>query len=59
MVLGARNWISPAAELEKDYYPQPDWIVDAIHERVVPLPGRAVQQNYTCGEMQRIARQGV
>jgi 2-oxoisovalerate dehydrogenase E1 component len=59
VVIGARNWISPAAELEKDYYPQAGWIVDAIHERVVPLPDHVVQQNYTCGELHRVARQGV
>jgi 2-oxoisovalerate dehydrogenase E1 component len=58
-VIGARNWISPAAELEKDYYPLAGWIVDAIHERVVPLPDHVVQQNYTCGELHRVARQGV
>ena len=39
VVIGARNWISPAAELEKDYYPQTEWIIDAVHERVLPLPG--------------------
>jgi 2-oxoisovalerate dehydrogenase E1 component len=59
VVIGARNWISPAAELEKDYYPQAGWIIDAIHERVVPLPGHVVEQNYTNGELQRIARLGV
>ena len=59
VVIGARNWISPAAELEKDYYPQAGWIVDAIHERIAPLPGHVVRQNYTCGELHRIARQGV
>lgn len=59
VVIGARNWISPAAELEKDYYPQAQWIIDAIHERVLPLPNHAVTQNYTNGELQRITRQGV
>jgi len=59
VVIGARNWISPAAELEEKYYPQADWIIDAIHERVVPLPGHVVTQNYTNGELQRITRLGV
>ena len=59
VVVGARNWISPAAELEEDYYPQAGWIIDAIHERVVPLPGHVVNQNYTNGELQRITRLGV
>ena len=59
VVIGARNWISPAAELEKDYYPQAGWIIDAVHERVVPLPGHVVKNNFTNSELQRITRLGV
>jgi len=59
VVIGAKNWISPAAEMETDYYPQADWMIDAIHQRILPLPGRVVKHNYTGGEMQRIARKGV
>jgi len=59
VVIGAKNWISPAAEMETDYFPQASWIIDAIHERIVPLPGHVVTHNYTNGEMQRIARLGV
>ena len=59
VVIGSRNWISPAAEMETDYYPQADWIIDAIHERVVPLPGHVVSRNYTEGELMRLARKGV
>ncbi len=59
VVIGAKNWISPAAEMETDYFPQASWIIDAIHERVVPLPGHVIGQNYTNGELTRIARLGV
>ncbi|MEE9367238.1 MAG: thiamine pyrophosphate-dependent enzyme [Pontiella sp.] len=59
VVIGAKNWISPAAEMETDYFPQASWIIDAIHERVVPLPGHVVEHNYTNGEIKRIARLGV
>jgi 2-oxoisovalerate dehydrogenase E1 component len=59
VVVGSKNWISPAAEMEKDYYPQGDWIIDAIHERIVPLPGHTVKHNFTTGELQRITRLGV
>jgi len=59
VVIGARNWISPAAELEKEYYPQAGWIVDAVHQRVVPLPGHVVSQDYSNAELQRITRSGV
>ncbi len=59
VVIGAKNWISPAAEMETDYFPQASWIIDAVHERIVPLPGHVVEHNYTNGEIQRIARLGV
>jgi len=59
VVIGAKNWISPAAEMETDYFPQASWIIDAIHERIVPLPGHVVEHNYTNGELLRIARKGV
>ncbi|MBN2163634.1 MAG: hypothetical protein JXR25_10815 [Pontiellaceae bacterium] len=59
VVIGAKNWISPAAEMETDYFPQASWIIDSIHERILPLPGHVVQHNYTTGEMMRIARKGV
>ncbi|MCK5844884.1 MAG: hypothetical protein KAG97_09270, partial [Victivallales bacterium] len=59
VVIGAKNWISPAAEMETDYFPQTSWIIDAIHERIVPLPGHVPAQNYTTGELLRITRKGV
>ena len=59
VVIGCKNWISPAAEMEKDYFPQASWIIDAVHERIVPLPGHVVKFNYTNGEMLRISRKGV
>ena len=40
-VVGARNWITPPAEMEEDFFPQASWILDAIHERVLPLPGHS------------------
>ncbi len=38
-VVGARNWITPAAEIEDLFFPQKEWIVDTVHERVLPLAG--------------------
>jgi 2-oxoisovalerate dehydrogenase E1 component len=38
-VVGARNWITPPAELEDAFFPQKEWIIDALHEQVLPLPG--------------------
>jgi 2-oxoisovalerate dehydrogenase E1 component len=38
-VVGAPNWITPPAELEDMFFPQASWIIDAIHERILPLDG--------------------
>lgn len=59
VVLGSRNWITPAAELEAMFFPQPEWLIDAIHERILPLPGHRPSTNQTLGELARRARGGV
>ncbi len=59
VVVGSRNWITPAAEMEPDYFPQAAWIIDAIHERILPLEGHTVTTNQTLGEMLRRNREGV
>lgn len=38
-VLGSRNWITPPAELDYTFFPQTDWMIDMIHQRVFPIPG--------------------
>ena len=38
-VLGARNWITPPAELDESFFPGADWMIDTIHQRLLPLPG--------------------
>jgi 2-oxoisovalerate dehydrogenase E1 component len=58
-VVGSRNWITPAAELETLFFPQPAWLLDAIHERILPLKGYQPQTNQTLGEMLRRSRLGV
>ena len=58
-VVGSRNWITPAAEMEELYFPQKDWIVDAVHERILPLPGRTPVTNQGTLELARRARLGV
>ena len=59
VVVGARNHITPAPELEDLFFPQPEWIVDAIHTRIVPLPGHVPSANFTDGELVRRTRLGV
>jgi len=38
-VVGARNWITPAAEMEELFFPQASGLLDAIHTHLRPLPG--------------------
>jgi 2-oxoisovalerate dehydrogenase E1 component len=59
VVLGSRNWITPAAELEAMFFPQPSWLLDAIHERILPLKDYTPQSNQTLGELARRSRLGV
>ena len=58
-IVGSRNTVIPAAELEKTFFPQPEWIIDAIHERIVPLPGHTPTTNQTEGELARRNRLGL
>ncbi|WP_291040951.1 transketolase C-terminal domain-containing protein, partial [Herbiconiux sp.] len=44
VVLGARNWIAPPAELEWDFFVTPADIIDAVHTRILPLAGHEVQE---------------
>lgn len=58
-VLGAENWITPAYEFEHMFFPQPEWFVDAVHERIMPLSGYSPTKNYADVEMIRKAKLGV
>jgi 2-oxoisovalerate dehydrogenase E1 component len=59
VVVGSRNWITPAAELETLFFPQVSWYLDAIHERLRPLPGYQPQTNQTLTEVMRRAKSGI
>jgi 2-oxoisovalerate dehydrogenase E1 component len=58
-VVGSRNWITPAAEMEELYFPQTNWIIDAIHERICPLSGYAPETVQTTLDLMRRNRLGV
>jgi 2-oxoisovalerate dehydrogenase E1 component len=58
-VVGSRNWITPAAELETMFFPQKEWILDTIHERVIPLKDHVPTTNQALGELVRRSRLGV
>ncbi|MCK5758748.1 MAG: dehydrogenase [Clostridiales bacterium] len=59
VVVGARNWITPPAEMEDYFFPQEEWFIDAIHESILPLPGHKVTTVQTDGEFIRKNRLGV
>jgi len=58
-VVGSRNWITPAAELEDMFFPTPEWIIDTIHERILPLAGHVVSTRQGTGEILERNRLGV
>lgn len=51
VVVGARNWITPPAELEDMFFPTKDWIIDAIHERILPLENYHVKTRQATNEI--------
>jgi 2-oxoisovalerate dehydrogenase E1 component len=59
VVIGARNWITPAYEYENDFFPQADWIIDAIHEKIMPLKDYVPVNNFTKNEQIRRNKLGV
>jgi len=58
-VVGSRNWITPAFEMEDTFFPQKEWIVDTIHEQVLPLNGHSPRTAQTGGDIARRYRLGV
>ena len=59
VVVGSRNWITPCAEMEDSFFPQAGWILDAIHERILPLKGHTSSSNQTLNDHARRQRTGV
>ncbi len=59
VVVGSRNWITPAYEHEEFFFPQPSWIIDAIHEKMLPLKGHTVTCNFTYNEQIRRHKFGI
>lgn len=54
VVFGSRNWITPAYEFEKYFFPQADGIIDVISEKLLPIEGRVCEINET--ELEHIER---
>ncbi len=58
-VFGSRNWITPAFELEKHYFPQADGIVDVISQKLLPIEGRVSTINESEIEHMNRSKQGL
>ena len=58
-IVGAQNWITPAFEYDKEFFPQPSWFVDAVNEKLIPIPGYVSKKDYTNGENMRKQKKGV
>jgi 2-oxoisovalerate dehydrogenase E1 component len=59
VVIGSRNWITPAAELENLFFPQTSWFLDAIHEQLIPLPGYQARTHCALDDFMKQAKHGV
>lgn len=59
VVVGARNWITPADEVEETFFPFPADILDAIHEHVLPLSGYQTARPTDTTELIRRHREGI
>ncbi|AQP45332.1 alpha-ketoacid dehydrogenase subunit alpha/beta [Tessaracoccus flavus] len=59
VVVGSRNAITPAAELEDEYFPQVEWLLDTIHEKILPLRDHTPTTTQTNGELARRWRHGL
>ena len=59
VVLGSRNWITPCHELEEAFFPQPEWFIDAINEKMVPLKDHTPVTNMTGAQFISRAKKGI
>ena len=59
VALGSRNWITPAFELEKSFFPFEDAIIDCIHEKLIPLNGHVPTHNFSDIEKVERAKKGL
>ena len=59
VVVGARNWITPADEVEDSFFPFPSDILDAVHEHIMTLPGYTVKRSCDSGDLLRRSSEGV
>ncbi len=59
VVVGAKNWITPPFEYDNEFFPQPEWILDAIHAKIMPIPGYTPDVDFSSTELLRKSKMGV
>ncbi len=59
VIVGSRNWITPAYEMEEYFFPQPEWILDAINEKIIPLKGHKNKTDFSSGKSIKLNKEGV
>jgi 2-oxoisovalerate dehydrogenase E1 component len=59
VIVGSRNWITPAHEMEHFFFPQKEWILDAIHQRILPLQGHTPTTDQSLETLHERDREGV
>lgn len=59
VVVGARNWITPADEVEDSFFPFPSDILDAVNEHIMRLDGYATKRECDIPDLLRRSREGV
>ena len=59
VVCGAQNWITPPYEFDAEFFPQPNWIIDYINDKILPLKGHVSTINTSDAEIMRKAKKGV
>jgi len=59
VVVGSRNWITPPFEMEEYFFPQESWIIDAIHENILPLKDHQIMHDFSIREKIHRLKKGV
>ncbi|MCY2950644.1 MAG: thiamine pyrophosphate-dependent enzyme [Planctomycetota bacterium] len=58
-VVGARNWITPADEVEDAFFPYPIDLLDAIHTHILPLKNHPPSRDCSTPDLMHRSREGL
>jgi 2-oxoisovalerate dehydrogenase E1 component len=59
VVVGARNWVVPADEVEDAFFPFPSDMIDAVHTHIIPLKGYTPARECSTADLLRRSAEGV